>query len=326
LSRLAGVIKKTHGKAIANSIKALVTLALFYLIFRNVDFDEVIDTVREARWPLLVLQCVFYPLGLFIVSLRLKYILAGYNIAVKLRVAFDLNWIGGFFNNFLPTSVGGDLYRIVFLNRLYPQQPAQVVAAVVLDRGLALLAMLLIAGLSSLLFVGEVIPSTWSVVAIYSMGIVLLVVSFFVLFADHQLRLGYTSKYTAANRIINGVNVLLSYPRKKALLMSLVTSLLFVGWNILAYYFLFLAFNSHVSFLVLVFVIPLVSLAGLIPISINAIGVTEGAAILLFGQFGFAPELILSTFLAARVLLLLCSATGGIAFLLTRQVVPTALR
>jgi glycosyltransferase 2 family protein len=326
LSRSAGLIKETGRKALGNSIKALITLALLYVIFRNVNFNEVIETVRAAQVPLLVLQCVFYPLGLLTASVRLKYILTGYHMPLKLRAAFDLNWIGAFFNNLLPSSVGGDLYRIVFLKRLYPQKPAQVVAAVVLDRGLGLLTMVLIAGIISLLFVGEVIPSTWSVIAIYSVGIVLVGISLFVLFAEHRLRLRYTSKYTAANKIINGLNVLVSYPDKRALSYSLLMSLLFIGLNVLAYYFLFLAFNSRISLSTLFFVIPLVNLAGLLPISINAIGVTEGAAIVLFSHFGFAPELILSIFLAARVLLVLCSATGGIAFLLARQVVPAAPR
>jgi glycosyltransferase 2 family protein len=325
-TRLARSIHKTRSKAVSNSAKLFITLALLYFILRNVDVDQIIATVRSANVLLLALQCVLYPLGLLIASVRLKYILTGYGMAMKLLPLFDLNWIGGFFNNFLPSSVGGDLYRIVWLNRLYPHMPAQVVAAVLLDRGIALLAMMLIAGVASVSFVRELISSTWSIVTIYSVAFSVVGGSFFVLFADHQLHLKFTSRFATANKIINGFNVLLSYPDKRALLMSLVMSFLFIALNILAYYFLFFAFNTHVSLLALLFVIPLVSLAGLIPVSINAIGVTEGAAMLLFSQFGFAPELILSIFLAGRVLLLLCSATGGIAFLLTREVVPAAPR
>jgi uncharacterized membrane protein YbhN (UPF0104 family) len=69
----------------------------------------------------------------------------------------------------------------------------------------------------------------------------------------------------------------------------------------------------------LLFVIPVVNLAWLIPVSINGLGITEGVGILLFSHFGFAPELVLSILIAGRALLVLCSATGGVPFLLNRD-------
>ena len=300
------------------SLKLGVALGLFYLIFRSVDLAKFFETLTGVNLPLLGVICILYLVSLLIASLKLKYLLMGYEIPIRLATAFELNWIGGFFNNFLPSTVGGDFYRILCLNRAYPQKPAQVVSAVILDRGLGLLAMLVVAGLASTFFIGALIPSQRTIIAVYAAAGLATFAAFFVLFFEHNLRISYDSRSALANKIVNGLNVLLAYADKRALILSLLNSFVLLALTMLANYFLFRAFNRDVSVLVLLFVITVVNLAGMIPISINALGVTEGLGIVLFSHFGYEPELILSIFLTARVLLVLCSATGGIPFLLKR--------
>lgn len=302
-------------------LKIAVTVFLCYLILRSVDLTKVVETISQINPIFLVLTCLLYPVGLAIAAIKLKWLLRGYELGITARAAFDVSWISGFFNNFLPSSIGGDVYRLIYLNRAYPDKPAQVVSVIILDRGLGLLAMLVLAGLASTFFLGVFIQSTWVVVALYSVAGLVPLLGFFVLFVRHDLRISHLTKSVMFNKLINGVNVLVGYPDKAALTRSLLISFLFLVLVVLSNYFLFLAFDSHVDFLVLLFVIPVVNLAGMIPISINALGVTEGVGIVLFGHFGFEPELILSILLTARILLVLCSATGGIPFLFRRNVI-----
>ena len=300
------------------SARWVVAAVLFYIILLHVDLGKVVATVAEARIAPLVLVCAFYPLNLLISSIKLKWILQGYQMPMKVGTAFFMNWTAGFFNNFLPSSVGGDLYRILYMNRAYPGRPAQVMSAVLLDRGLGLLTMLMLAGLTSVFFVGALISTAWIIALVYAVAIVVTASALFLLFFGHNFQLVHTSRYVAINKAVNGLNVLLSYPDKKALALSLLISLLFLFIVVAANYLLFLAFNSDISILVLLFVVPVVNLAGLIPISINALGITEGVGIVLFSHFGFAPELVLSILIAGRALLVLCSSTGGLPFLFDR--------
>jgi uncharacterized protein (TIRG00374 family) len=302
-------------------VKLTVTVVLFYLILREVEIRKFARVLDRIQLSYLLVPCLVYVVSLHIASVKLVWLLDGYKIPIRLRTAFDLNWIGGFFNNFLPSTVGGDLYRVLNLNRRYPRQPAQVVSAIVLDRGLGLLATVVVAALSSVLFIRDLILTPWVLALFYSSTAFLTLAGFFVLFAKHDWRLSHISRHTMVNRAINGINILVSYPEKKVLTRSLLISFIIVGLTIASNYFLFLAFNVDVSFWVLLFVIPIVNVAGMIPISINALGVTEGVGIVLFGHFGFEPELILSIFLTARILLILCSATGGVRFLFWRNAI-----
>jgi len=314
------MIKSRRSKKILITFaKTCVALFLFYLILRGLDIKKFVGNLRNVELSFCLLVCLLYPINLMVSSGRLKYLLHGYHLTIRVKKAFDLNWIAGFFNNFLPTSIGGDIYRVLYLNRQYPGQPAQVVSSIMLDRGLGLLAMLILACLTSPVFIGTLMRDTWLTAVLYSGALLVTAVTLFVLFSNHNFRLPRRSRVDLINRLTNGFNILINYPDKKSLTNALLTSFLYTIVMVLSYYLLFRAFHNDISFLTLLFVIPIVSLAGLVPISVNALGITEGVGIILFSQLGFEPELILSILLTGRVLLTLCSATGGTLLLFRRN-------
>src|SRR5262249_32786235 len=159
------------------------------------------ETVSRVRWIYLTVPCVLYLLGLLISSIKLQWLLGGYRMRIALHTAFDLNWIAGFYNNFLPTSIGADLYRIYYLNRMHPQHPAEGVSVVILDRGLGLLAMLIFGGMVGLFFIRALVSTTWIIGLLYSTAVFLTLASFFVLFVEHDLRLSHTSRFTIVNKL-----------------------------------------------------------------------------------------------------------------------------
>jgi glycosyltransferase 2 family protein len=309
-------------KGIVAAAKLGVLAALCYFILREIDPERLGAVLAGVRWPFLVVPCVLYALCLLLVSVKLKWLLEGYGIRIPVARAFDLNWISGFFGNFLPSSVGGDVYRLYELIRAFPRHPAQTVSAVVLDRGLGLLAMLVLAMVASAFFIGEVIELTGAVALGYAALLATIACALVVLFFRHGLQVRWQSRYAPVNKISNGINILLAYPSRRILLRSLALSFAFYGLVIVSNHFLFAAFGRDVSLLVLLFVIPVINLAAMIPVSINAIGVTEGVGIVLFSRFGYEPEVILGIMLTGRVLLMACSATGGLPFLLGRRAFP----
>ena len=107
----------------------------------------------------------------------------------------------------------------------------------------------------------------------------------------------------------------MSFDDRKVLIISIITSTLFLLLGVIAHYLAFKAFSTDVSFVLLLFLVPLLSVAGLVPFTINSFGVREGIGIYLFSLFAIAPEVALSVILVLRVLLLACSATGGLRYL-----------
>src|SRR6185503_14618136 len=62
--------------------------------------------------------------------------------------------------------------------------------------------------------------------------------------------------------------------------------------------------------------VPLVSLAGMVPVSVNGLGVREALYILLFGQIGVPVETAVSLALLYLAVTFLASLPGGLAYLM----------
>ena len=299
--------------------KVSVAAALVYAILHSINLEAFVSTLFTVRPLFCVIVCLLYPIGLFLSAVKLKWLLQGYRLPLGLRDSFDLNWMAGFLNNFLPSSIGGDAYRIIYMNRRYPESLAQVVSAVLLDRGLGLLTMLVFATCASVFFAGAVLKDVRLLGTLYLLAALAILIALFVLFRGIRYRPPQQSKRGWANKLHTGLSVLLYYPDKKLMASSLIVSFIFTGLVVLSNYCLFLAFDPRVPLALLFFVVPIINLSGMIPISINALGVTEGVGLFLLSLFGYQPEIVLSVLLLGRVLLVLSSATGGVPFVLRRD-------
>lgn len=122
-------------------VQGLITVALLAFMLRSLDlaaFRELF--VRLPLW--------FYLLSLLVVlggqvvyAWRWRLLLAEAGVRVSLRATIRQYFIGTFLNNFLPSTVGGDVGKVYLLGRAHGYRV--VMASVVLDRvlGLAMLAM-----------------------------------------------------------------------------------------------------------------------------------------------------------------------------------------
>ena len=87
----------------------------------------------------------------------------------------------------------------------------------------------------------------------------------------------------------------------------------------IASYFAFLAFGIDISFGTVLFISLLVNVISMVPISVNGLGIREGAFVLLCTQVGVGSAEALSVALLGRVLVLLISSVGGLMYLTHRS-------
>jgi uncharacterized membrane protein YbhN (UPF0104 family) len=64
--------------------------------------------------------------------------------------------------------------------------------------------------------------------------------------------------------------------------------------------------------------VPLISLAGMVPVSVNGLGVREALYILLFGQIGVTAEVAVSLALLYLAVTVVASLPGGVVYALQR--------
>ncbi len=300
-------------KKIKILLKIILTIFLFYLIFKNIDFNKFIQIISNANIIYFIFICFLWPIGLFLSSYKWGLILKEYGINISQRKSFCFYWIGSFFNNFLPTSFGGDSYKFVYLNREFKNKKAQIFSSILLERGIGFLVIIFFSLFFSI-FVNKKL-FYYNTFISFIVLIIFLIFLMFIIFAKKSIKIRKPFNLELLNKIIKVYNILVSFNDRKTLAISFITSSIFLLLSVFSTSLAFKAFHYETSFLLLLFLMPLLQLVGLFPFTINSLGLQEGIGIYLFFIFGIDKEIVLSVLLVSRILLGLCTVTGGLKFL-----------
>jgi uncharacterized membrane protein YbhN (UPF0104 family) len=152
------------------AVKFSISAALFYFAVSRIDlgsFSERLTRV-ELPWLALALAVGFVQLGL--VAVRWQRIALACDASLSLRQALRFNLIGAFFNQVLPSTVGGDAVRIWLFGRAGAGWRAASYS-VLIDRffGMLALAVIVAAGFYwSLALIGN--PTGRVVLAVIGLG------------------------------------------------------------------------------------------------------------------------------------------------------------
>jgi hypothetical protein len=292
--------------------KVVFSLALFGFLFTRVPLANVTGTLRAARWTWLGAACGMLLLSNVLGSLQWDRLLRAVGIRIPFAKVLAYYHVGLFFNNFLPANIGGDIARVLDAGR-HGETPGAAVSTVVLDRiigtlalaGLALVTTipaidrfhLGLAYLALVGFFGVAVLMLWAVLHPRALPALERALSRFGLrFLKPHLDdlAGRFAGYRGRGRLFAGL-----------LALAAVVQILRVGVHVLVARALGIQLPITYFFLF----VPLLAVIVSLPISLNGIGVREGAGILLFGLVGVpqtpAFSLQFTTYLVAVVVSLL---------------------
>ena len=302
---------RRHLRALATAgLRLAISLLVFVLIFRNIALDEVMQTMLAASPGLLLLALGFQLFSTLLASYRWKCVMQRLDFGQNFRFYLRSYFKGSFFNQGLPTSVGGDALRVLDVARS-GHRKRDAFYGVAVDRGLGLAGLLLF-NLLALWLAPALLPAPvfWLLNAIAIgglMGFVLL----------HRMQGMLWLERWGPSRVIRRIaqnlssvlSGLLDWLRHAG--MSLAIHLL----TMLAIYAIGLAVGLEFSLLTYTVIVPPVILLTLIPISLAGWGVREGGMIGLFALIGGDHTLVLSMSILYGVTLIVSSLPGLYAYL-----------
>ena len=142
---------------LSNVMRVLVSFGLLgglFWIMRD-KFGEILVTVShcDARF-MLVAALLLIGMVVFL-SLRLKIVFDGEELNLTFYDALQLTCVGFFFNNFMPTGVGGDIVKAYYAAH-FNKQKIKSYASVFMDRLMGLFTILMIAGVALLVDGGKI--------------------------------------------------------------------------------------------------------------------------------------------------------------------------
>lgn len=282
--------------------------------------------VREADRRYLLVAIFLPPLSYILTSIRWHLLLESLEIRLNPFRTFVLNCVGAFYNAFMPGTTGGDLIKAYYAAR-HTERRTRAVLSVIIDRIIGLLALILLGGAMA--------AYQWHIpdcrrVAIAS-GIILGSVALgSAVFYSKRLRrltgLDFILRRLPMQRqVTKAVEALEIYrhrpvPLLLALLLSFpvhITAILsatFAGW----------AFGLRMPVFYYWVVVPVVALAGAIPISPQGIGVMEAFTVELTRRHGVSIGQAFALTMSIRLTQILWNLAAGVFVLRGGYTAPTA--
>ena len=305
-------------------LKCVVSLALiaYFLIFRT-SLKEIAAGLKSASAGLLLLAFSLHLLGLLISAVRWRILIKAQGDSVPIGLLVRSYLVGTFFNNFLPSRIGGDVVRI-WDGSKYSQLKslARSTAVILVERLTGIVVLLVFAAAASLLRMefARQVPLIWPALLISLAGLLFIGILF--LPVSNRLLLKLPEKRVwgrIKTKVIDFQNALGSYRRKPAPLFSALLLALILQINVVIHYYLIgRALHLSIPILDYFIFIPIVHLILLIPITINGLGLREVSYIEIFGFYGVAAGAAISFSLVDVAFMLVIGLVGGIIYVLRK--------
>jgi uncharacterized protein (TIRG00374 family) len=299
--------------------KLLFSLAVlvFFLVVSKISFKEIGLKLKDVVWVWLALSFSLHALGLLISAYRWQILARAQGDRVPLMFLAKSYLVGTFFNNFLPTRFGGDIVRIWDGSR-YSKSLVKSSAIIVVERMTGIIVLFVFALVASLfrLDMARKIPVIWGALLLGLAGLTVLALFFFPFFGRGLEKVPAEGLLgTIAQKFIVFRTTVLGYKDKRAELARATLWAFLLQLNVILYYFLIgKALRLDIAILDYFIFIPIVLLIQIIPVTINGLGLREGAYIEIFKFYGIAPETALSFSIIEIAFGLGVGLVGGIIY------------
>lgn len=306
-------------------IKIGVSVALLWVLLANVDLAHLWALARTASPAWIGAALVVYFSMYLISAWRWRVLLDTQHAPVPFGRLVASFLVGSFFNNFLPSNIGGDVVRIT---DTAPATGSKTVATmiVLVDRGLGLLGLIFVAAAGASTAAGArgatpfVAPGVlWTILAA-GLGLTLLVVmrpSAVGWLLRPAERLGRTWVRERVERLTSAIGRFRSTPGALVFCFTggiVVQALLVVFYIAIARGLAIPIAAAHLAVLV-----PLSFVVQMAPVSVNGLGVREATFTLYFARLGLPAEPALALSFVGAGLILLFSVSGALLYLLRRR-------
>jgi uncharacterized membrane protein YbhN (UPF0104 family) len=310
--------------------KAGISIALLAYLFSRVEVARLWHLARSASIPWLTAALGLYFLMIGVSAWRWGVLLEAQGLKFPLRRLTSSFFVATFFNNFLPSNIGGDVIRIA---DTAPAAGSRTLATtvVLIDRGMGLLGLVLIAALGATLTVrfrpidlGPVSPSLlWAgfgVATVLAAPALLSPKTFTRLLAP--LRLLHAEWIDV--RLGRLTDALTRFRETPAALAGCFAGALIVQAVLVAFYVAIArSMRIPVEFAELALVVPISFIVQMLPISMNGFGVREATFAFYFARFGLPLESgLLVSFVGAAVIMLFSLSGGAVYLARLRSGVP----
>ena len=305
-----------------------MTLLLLFL-YHRIDVEAFRQNLLALRWLFLPIVYVLLFVNTALNSWKWQMLLQADGFFVRYWSLIRSHLIATFFNLFLPSSIGGDAYRVMDVGQQIGMT-SKSFAAVFAERLVGFLALacwgLLFSAIGySHLPDKRIFFLPVLVFALMIIAVVIVLQRRLLMWGLDVFRMKkFTSFYAFVQRFLDSLQVY--HANKRLILKIFALSLIFQLIAIVSIFLLSRALDWDTHFIYFCIFVPLITLAKAIPISIFGIGIRDGCYVFFFAQAGVAAEKALALAMVYVFTTILYSLFGGIIFMFQRRKLPPPAR
>ena len=308
----------------------MVSVALLAWIIQRASLSEVLVSMRDADLRLVAAAFGLNVVGWTISVFRWRVLLRTAEVEVRFPVLLQSYLSGIFFNNLLPSTVGGDTLRMYDSWR-WGAGRAGAVAVIAVDRLMGVLALLLFA-VAALVLAPQIIrelPLLPLWVGLGAAGV--LGLAALCLLPLSQVRRRAEPWIDRLPGIVQrpiqkASGALQAYRDDRPALRKAFGLSALLQLNVILHFWLIAtAMGLGVGLLALFLIIPISLAVMTIPLSVNAVGIRENVFAFFLALYGVGPSGALAFAWIAFGLILLQGVIGGVVYALRRAPLPEEL-
>jgi glycosyltransferase 2 family protein len=269
------------------TVRILVSLALLYLALRGINFGAIQSRLGQINLGWLGIAVLVTVGQIFLGALRWRAVSGRCQAPLTDLQAFRYNMIGAFFNQTLPSTIGGDAMRLWLVNRTGAGWRAATYS-ILTDRAIGLIALALVI-IASLPWSLAIIADSHGRIALVLVDVAALCGGLgFLLLGNlpfSWLRTFWPTKHLYACSVIANSVIFdrTSGPKIAVLSFSIHVLAVVIAWCAAR------SIAAPADFEQMFLLIPPIMLITMMPVSIAGWGVREATMMVAFGYAGLAP-------------------------------------
>lgn len=273
-------------------IQIIISAALIILLLRLINISDMFSLLKSVNLYYFILLLALVTVDRIFMAYKWHLLLKVKDKSISLFSAIKTYYIGTLAGFFLPTTVGGDMVRVLKL-RSEKKSGTDVLTSVIMERMLGFIASAILAPIAALFLISFLELDVWRFLWIAGAFLFFFIVLIVLSFSGFIVRKIDKSKKLSGNIFLGKFKKLyLSYAEYKnhkgLLAIFLILSILEQIMPVIGTYLACRALNLSVPFVYFLLIIPLVQLVSRIPISFEGIGVNEGLLVYFFALLGLS--------------------------------------
>lgn len=296
-------------------LRLVLGFVLLGLLFYWVPLAQFVATLSRAAYGVVLLAFLLTLVNFTLSILKLQLALSALGYAVGFAHVMRAYYIGTFFNNFIPTSVGGDLVKTYELNKHEGSDVSTSTLAVVAERlsGIFVLGSIGVYYLFALpgffravgfSFIGQ--GRLWTIAVLLTTAVFL------------PSTWWLTESDSDGDSLASKLATWLNFPREHSgtTLVLIFLSVCFHVSRAVIFVLLGWSLGAEISLTVALFVLPVIAFAAFLPISMGGIGLREGIITFCLHAFGVPLDASLGVSILMRLFSVLHAGFGGYLYAL----------